>query len=284
MTKIAMIIEQFDASIMKIEKSNETQLIKLNLKIKRTQDSLNELRLEVKLNSFVSSRKEIIFFKKQKPYIKGRLKFYVSVNTSFFEKPIGSKSEIRKYINLQLSMIRNENCKYNHFVNYYKLEDTNKDKIYFLRGVNQFDLFIDNTTIYEDPEFCTLRDYLASEIVANDLLNQFYIKELELLKTKNAKPKIQEIQNTQNYKILWTGTITELVELLIASNTDGAIGNGNLSLKQIKEICINNFGINPGNIYQIVEQITARKSNPTKFVDKLKISLINEINDLLRKS
>ena len=146
------------------------------------------------MNSFSSSKKEIHFFKYQKPYIKGRLKFYVNLNSYLLEKPGGCKSEQRKYVNLKLSHIATEYCKYIDFVNYYKLEESKRDQIYFLRGVEQFELFIDNTTIFEDPEFCTLRDHLASKIVANDLLIQFFTNELETLKKNNSKPPLQEVR------------------------------------------------------------------------------------------
>ena len=274
-----MIIDEFDASITEIEKSNLTQLIELNQKIKRTKGCLNELREEVKLNGFISSKKEIHFFKYQKPYIKGRLKFYVKLNSYLLKKPTGSKSKQRKFVNLQLSQIETENCKYIDFVNYYQLEETKRDQTYFLRGVEQFELFIDNTTIFEDPEFCTLRDHLASKIIAKKLLIQFYTNELETLKKSNLKTSTQEVHNSQDNLIPWTGTTTELIELLYGTNAEGAMGNGNLSLKEIEDICIKHYGIIPGNIYNIVEQIKARKSNHTKFLDKLKLSLLNEIID-----
>ncbi|RXP54822.1 hypothetical protein EC396_08910 [Lutibacter sp. HS1-25] len=283
MPKIASIISKLDASIIEIDKSNHNQLISLNLKIKLNENCLNELRQEVKLNGFQSPKEEIYFFKKQKPYIKGRLRFYLALNAYLIEKPAGSKSKQRKYVDLQLSYIRLENCKYINFVNYYKLNETKNDKTYFLRGIDQFELYIDNSTIFEDPEFRTTRDHLASEIVANDLLTQYYTNELELLKDKNAKPSIQEVQNTYSTKIPWTGTPTELIELLRSLNACKSIDNGNLSTKQLKELCINHFGIDPGNIYKILDQISARKTNHTKFLDKLKKSLLNDLRKYWKK-
>lgn len=279
MKNITSIIEQFDMSIIEIDKLNQSQLISLNQKIKLTENCLNELRQEVKLNGFNSPKEEIYFFKKQKPYIKGRLSFYLALNKYLLKKPAGSKSKQRKYVDLQLSYIRIENCKYINFINYYKLNETKNDKTYFLRGVDEFELFIDNTTIFEDPEFRTARDHIASKIVANDLLTKYYTSALELLKNKNAKPTIQEVKNADVTKIPWTGTPTELIELLLSLNAKGAIGDGNLSIKEIEEICINNYGIYPRNTYQIVEQIKARKSNSAKFIEKLKISLIKWLSE-----
>lgn len=272
-----MIIEQFDVSIIDIEKSNDSLLVQLNLKIKRTQVCLNELRQVVKLDGFTTIKKEIQFFKYQKPYIKGRLIFYVRLNSYLLEKPKGGKTKLGKFVNFQLSQITKEYCKYIDFVNYYKLEESKRDQIYFLRGVEQFELFIDNTTIYEDPEFSTLRDHLASKIIANDLLIQFYTNQLENLKKNNDKQEIQEVQKTTNSSIPWTGSKTELVELLKSLNSQKSIANGNLTVKQLNEICINFFGVDPGNIHKILEQIRSRKSNHAKFLEKLSKSLLNEI-------
>ncbi len=283
MKNITMIIDKFDASIQKIEKSNLPQIAALNQKIKRTKDCLDELRQEVKTNSFSTTKKEIYFFKNQKPYIKGRLKFYVTICKYLLEKPVGSKSEQRKYVELQLSTICLENSKNIDFINYLILEKTKKDHLYFLRGTDQLEFFIDNTTIFEDPEFSTSRDHLAAKITANNLLNQFFTNELESLKKQHSNPAIKEIQQNPKSTIPWTGSITELVENTIALNAAGSIGNGNLSLNQIQEICINNYDINPGNIYKIFEQIKARKSNQTKFLDKLTKALINEISSQLKK-
>lgn len=278
MTKMAEIIEQFNASIIGLDELNPSKINCLNEKIRRTQDCLNELRKDVKLNGFDSPKEEIYFFKKQKPYIKGRLKFYVSLNKYYYEKPIGSKSKIRKYINLQLSLIRNENCKNNHFINYYKLEHTNKDNIYFLRGAAQFEVFIDNTTIYEDPEFCTLRGHLASKIVANDLLSQFYTKELEACKKKSEKQGISEVQKKQIPYLTWTASKTELVECLLGLNSVGAIGGGQLTIKQLQEISRDVFNVDIVNFYKIVEQIKARKGDKTRFLTKLAKKLQSIIN------
>jgi len=253
------------------------QLIQLNQKIKRTQDCLNELRQEVKLNSFSSSKKEIHFFKYQKPYIKGSLKFYVSLNSYLLEKPEGSKAEQRKFVNLQLSQITTEYCKYIDFVNYYKLEESKRDETYFLRGVEQFELFIDNTTIFEDPEFCTLRDHLASKIIANDLLIKFYTNELETFKKNISNPPIQEVQMLKEPEMNWTASNTDLAELGLSLIAFGAINNGNMDMIKIVEGCGKIFGIDLGNIYNIYAQIKNRKKDPTKFLDKLKFALIKKL-------
>lgn len=278
MSKIAAIIDKFDANIVLIEKSNYPQLTELNLKIKLTEDCLNELRQEVKLNGFDLTKDEIHFFKKQKPYIKGRLKFYIGLNAYLIEKPVGSKSEQRKYVDLQLSYIRLDNCKYIDFVNYYKLNETKNDKFYFLRGVDQLELFIDKTTIFEDPEFRTIRDHLASKIVANDLLTQYFTNELELLKKKNTKPLIQEVQSNKSQNVIWTGSNIGLFELFLSLKENKSLNHGNISIKELKNFTESLFNQKFGNFYKSYQEIKSRKNNNTKFLDNLKESLQNKID------
>ncbi|SNR66247.1 RteC protein [Lutibacter agarilyticus] len=284
MKKIASIIECFDTSISEIEKSNLTQLLQLKKKINRTKNCLNELRREVLLNSFDSPKKEIYFFKHQKPYVKGRLIFYLNLNGYLHEKPKGSKSEQRKFVNLKLSEISKEHCRHIDFINYYKLEESKNDKTYFLRGEEQLELFIDNTTIFEDPEFSTLRDHLASKVVAYDLLIKFYEKQLESFKKKNSKPPIKEVRAQQDTGLKWTASNTDLIEWILPLIKAKAINNGNVEMSKIVEFCKNNFDVDVGNIYNTFSQIKNRKKDPTKFLDKLKIALLKTIDEDLKKS
>lgn len=277
MKNITMIIDRFDASIRKIEKSNLQQLAALNQKIKITKECLDELRNEVKTNSFSTEKKEIQFFKYQKPYIKGRLKFYLDIYRYLLNKPVGSKSAQRKFVNLQISQLYSENCYYVDFVKYYRLEETKLDKSYFMRGIDQFNLFIDNTSIYEDPDFSTSRDHLASKLIAQDLLVQFYTNELEALKKKKDKNFIQEVQTEKPFNIKWTASKTDLIELLLALKELGAIDNGNSSIKKMKDFSKFLFKEDFGNFYKTFNEIKSRGNDQTKFLDKLKLALTQKI-------
>ncbi len=181
-----------------------------------------------------------------------------------------------------MNKIDDEKCKYLEFIKYYREGKRDLDHLFFLRGNDQFELFLDNMHHYDDPEFSTRHDYIVSKMITNKLLVRFYNDQLDYLQNPTNQSLVEEKKSIM-CKITWTGSITELVEHMIALNAAGSIGNGNLSLSQIQEICINNYDINPGNIYKIFEQIKARKTNQTKFLDKLTKALINEISSQLKK-
>ena len=283
MPKIASIIEQFDVSINEIDKLNLDQLNSSNQKIKTTQKFLVLLRKEVIKNGFSSTQEEIDFFKNQKPYIKGRLKFYLALNDYYLNKPTGEKSKIRKYINIKLSKISNENCKYNGFRNYIKLEKIYKDNLYFLRTPNQLELLIEGTpfnnpNIFENPDFCTSRDHLVAKIVKNDLLTQFYTNELEINKKKNAKPLIQEVQPNIPHNVTWTGSNIALFELFLSLKENKSLNHGNITIKELKNFAEFIFSKKMGNFYKYYQEIKSRKINNTKFLDNLKNSMQNKID------
>ena len=198
------------------------------------------------------------------------------------EIPNSTKVKQCKFINNELNKIDDEKCKYLAFIKYYRDGKRDLDHLFFLRGNDQFELFLDNMHHYDDPEFSTRHDYIVSKMITNKLLVRFYNDQLDYLQNPTNQSLVEE-KKSMISKIPWTGSITELVENTIALNAAGSIGNGNLSLNQIQEICINNYNINPGNIYKIFEQIKARKSNQTKFLDKLTKALINEISSQLKK-
>ncbi|MDP3314175.1 RteC domain-containing protein [Lutibacter sp.] len=278
MKKITGIIDNFDIAINNIKKTNLQKLSILKESIKISKECLQQLRLELRKSDFTSVKDEITFFKKQKPYIQGRLNFYLKLNTYLLEFPSVGITKQRNYINRELNKLDIEKSKLLEFIKYYRLEESKLDHFYFLRGNNQLDLFINTNYNSDDPEFSTSHDHLVSQIVTQDLLTKFYAKELETLKTNETNVIVEEVKPTILRDLSWTASKTDLIELLFALHTSGAFQNGNSEIKKLGEICEELFGIELGNIHKTFGQIKAREKDPTKFLDLLKFNLIQKIN------
>ena len=231
----------------------------------------------IRSSNFPSDEAEITFFKYQKPYIEGRLQYFKRLHQYVLEQPISGFSKQRKFVNNELSKLDTQECKQLEFVKYYRLEEDKLDHIYFLRGSDKLQLFVDNSNHFKDPEFTTSHDYFVSKIIAHDLLIKFYDKELELLKNKKFKTIIEKVKPDIFNDLQWSGTKTELIELLFALNASGCLRNGNADMKKIVKVCEELFNLDLGNIYKTFDQIKARKKDSTKFLDKLAVSLTNEI-------
>jgi len=276
MEKIATIIKNFDLAISAVKKSDLQKLGKLEESIKISRNCLFQLRLELRKKDFISTRDEIFFFKHQKPYIRGKLNFYLELNNFLINYPISGIPKQRNYINEQLNNLEIEKSKVFDFAKYCKLKSTKSDYMYFLKANNQLDLFTNKNI--DDPEFSTSHDYLASQIITHDLLMKFYVNELNLLKIKKVNVIIKEVKPTILNYLTWTGTNTELVELFYGLNAAGAINNGKAEMKKIAEICKVLFDIDLGNIYKTFDEIKTRKKDPTKFIDLMKTNLLKKLN------
>ncbi|MBK5209487.1 MAG: RteC domain-containing protein [Flavobacteriaceae bacterium] len=209
MKKIATIIENFDLAINDVKKSDLSKLGKLAENIKISRDCLFQLRLELRKMDSISTRDEIHFFKHQKPYIRGKLNFYLELNNFLIKYPTRGISKQRNYINEQLNKLEIEKSKVFVFAKYRKLKGTKFDHMYFLRANNQLDLFTNKNL--DDPEFSTSHDYLASVIVKHDLLMKFYVNELSLLKTKKVNVIVEEVKPAILMNLSWNASKTDLI-------------------------------------------------------------------------
>lgn len=76
----------------------------------------------------------------------------------------------------------------------------------------------------------------------------------------------------------WTASKTDLIELIYALQTSGAIEDGMEPMKVMASACEKIFNIKLGNFYRTYLEIKERKNDRTKFLDKMKTTLINKMN------
>lgn len=75
----------------------------------------------------------------------------------------------------------------------------------------------------------------------------------------------------------WTGSKTDLVELMYAMKF--SINNGKVTIKYITQSFEQLFQVKLGNVYDIIEDICARKIERTKYLN----SLVNNLNTVLEE-
>jgi len=271
-----MIIENFDLAINDVKKLNISKLSKVEKNIKIARDCLFQLRLELRKMDFISTRDEIHFFKKQKPYIHGKLFFYLELNDFLINCPETGVSKQRFYINEQITKLKVKIAEISEFAKYCRLNATKFDQIYFLREDPQLDLFTHKNL--EDPEFLTSHDLLASQIVTFNLLMKFYTNELNLLKTKKSIVVIKEVRPAILNNLKWYASKTGFIELLNGLDAKGVFGTPTPdSLKNLINVCEYIFDIDLGNHQKTLNEIKARTKDPTRFMDSLVAALIDRI-------
>lgn len=239
--------------------------------IKLTKKTLIEIRNTVIRNAFKSKLDEIQFFKTYKPQVYSKVIYYVTLFNIESKRPRSSNKSIVKYLNNYIDKLQiyfNENLE---FYQYFRRGATFLDEQYFLRGKANMRLYPDTFHFLTDEQFSTSHDSTVATILAFDMLIIHLKKEVDKLEDNGMETNVNAFQNQS--KLFWTGNKTDLVELIYALHSSGAINSGTADIKEVASICEKVFNINLGDYYRTFLEIRSRKINQTKFIDKLKDSL-----------
>lgn len=225
---------------------------------------LNELKDFVRTYEFKEQVEEIFFFKQLKPVFLSQYFFYERVLSLKINEPpaIGGNS-IAYYIN-ELEQLQYFSKANSDFIQYCLSESSQFDDKYFVRG------FVAPTDFITDREFSTGYDQRLSSIIANRLLKEHIIAVVEGHKASG---------DVTGSSLTWTGSKADLIELIYALETVGAINKGAADIKEIARRFETLFNISLGNFYRQFLDIRLRKKEKTTFLNQMKEKLEVRIND-----
>ncbi|RSC93495.1 RteC domain-containing protein [Tenacibaculum singaporense] len=275
--KIKNIITSFEETINAIEVESTDTLQKAEKCIKVSKEALELLNQIITSNPFKDTKSEIHFFKQQKPKVFSRLIYYVKLFSIEGKRPRGSNKSQIKYLNGYIEKLQvyfNDNLEFYH---YYRRGATLLDEQYFVRGKVDIRLYPDTFHFYIDKQFSTSHDATVATILAYDMLIIYLKKQIDNL--NNNGMEMFSLSQQLNSKLFWTGNKTDLIELIYALHSSGAVNSGTADIKEMASACEQIFNIDLGNYYHTFVEIRSRKSNTTKFIDKLKESLIQRIDE-----
>ena len=268
MKKSIPLVEQYNVQQKKHAEKKITETEKLKLQLELAKEVLNDLRVYIRNNKFKDSDEEIDFFKHIKPNIYADFIFYNNLLKYHVNKPNTTNSILKNYFKNELKKLESKKRKNLKFYQYYKHKSTFLDHLYFLRENKQLDLFSIDISIYLDSEFYTSHDKLAAEVIAYDLLTNFYKKEISKLKSISSGKFDDDNKRVQS-PLNWTASKTDLVELVYALKVAGAINTGNINTKELVSIFSSLFNIEVSNYYKTYSEIKNRSTERTKFLKKL---------------
>lgn len=278
MKNLSKILIQLNDHLESLEATVEDILVKSEKGIKLSKNTLNEIRNLVVNKKFENINSEIQFFKITKPKILSKLIYFVKLFNIESKRPRSSNKSQVKYLNTQIDKLQvyfNDNLE---FYQYYRRGATHLDNHYFIRGKSNIRLHPDSFHFFTDDQFSTSHDSTVATILAYDMLIIHLKQEIDKLENyNNMEATIHPYQKQS--KLFWTGSKTDLIELIYALQASGAINSGTADIKEMATACEQLFNVDLGNIYQTFIEIRARKINNTKFIDKLKESLENRLEE-----
>ena len=179
---IIKVIEDYKNEIIDIEESDLKDFNVVEKGITISRRYLQKLRLCIRENNFKDKDDEIKFFKKHKPYVYSRLKFYAKLYNFLINRPAGTIQTQQIFIDEEIQKLQDSNRRNIDFVKYYREESTVLDEFYFLRGNDKISLVSNTSHFYTDAEFSTSHDNAIAKIMAYDLLINHYVQELSYLR------------------------------------------------------------------------------------------------------
>jgi len=222
---------------------------------------------------FSNKDEEILFFKKIKPQILSKLVFYDKLMSIESRRPKVFILQER-YLNrciIELQRFFEENQALNL---YYWKDENFLDEFYFLRKnkkqAEPYEIFIGNA----DPEFSTQHDFTISCIIAYENLIKYLENEIVKLHHPGLIP-----ENERFSKMKWTSQKIHIVEMAYALQSSNVINNGDIEIKVIIEAFSKIFNVDLDDYYRTYQDIRMRKTERTKFLDKMKQSLQNRLDD-----
>ncbi|HIC32544.1 MAG TPA: hypothetical protein EYO76_11565 [Flavobacteriaceae bacterium] len=276
---IHKILDNYKEEIKAVEESNLNDFNNVEQGISISRQYLQQLRVCVRENEFQDKQNEIIFFKKHKPYVYSRLKFYAKLYNFLINRPAGTIKSQQEFIDSEINKLQESNRRNIDFIKYYREDSELLDEFYFLRGNDKISLVSNTSHFYTDAEFSTSHDNAIAKIMAYDLLISHYVEELSYLRdlSNGVQNKLSTLSNGE--RLGWAASKTDLIELIYALQASGAIKSGTAGIKEMASACEDIFELKLGNVYRTFLEIRERKIDQTKFIDRLKATLLRRMEE-----
>ncbi|KAF9658498.1 RteC domain-containing protein [Tenacibaculum sp. ZH5_bin.1] len=272
------LLKQLDNQLEFLETEVEDVLSKAEEGVKITKRALEQLRTMVLKDNFKSIQNEIHFFKQVKPQVYSKLIYYTMLFNIESKRPRSSNKSQIKYFNKYIDKLQNYFNENIEFYHYFRRGATFLDEQYFLRGKADIRLYPESFAYFLDDKFSTSHDSTVATILAYDMLIVHLKKEIDKLENSNGmETVINPFQNQS--RLFWTANKTDLIELIYALQSSGAINSGTADIKEMATACEHLFNIDLGDYYRTYLEIRSRKTNQTKFIDKMKDSLVTRMEN-----
>lgn len=224
------------------------------------EDALHELKAFAAGYSFHDLEEEICFFKLVQPCFFKEQIYYERLLFAESNRPSDRKSGLKKYCRKMLKEI-DCYCRANHALySYYQMDRKDLDGQLFVSRPQPFPWLL--------PARLELDDRFANPYSLTLARLQAYRQMADYLNDLPAGAQIQQ-EPEGGAGLLWSGTDSQFIELLIGLHSRGAINNGNISFSELAEKFGARLGVAPQNVYQVAKNIRGRKKDRTVFLKQL---------------
>mgnify|MGYP003646235011 FL=1 len=271
--KYQKLLSEFEGQLEALESGDGDILYKAEKGIALVEKCIRKLQGQIVGKEFETQADEIYFFKHVKPQIFSKLIYYIRLFSIESKRPRGKDVAQVKYLQQQIDKLQtffNDNLE---FYNYYRRGAMSMDEQYFVRGNRDLRMPLESFHFLIDDEFSTCQDGTVATIMAYDMLIVYLRKEVDDLNNNMEPTKNTPMEKPS--KLFWTGSKTDLIELLYALHTSKCINGGTAEIKELASHFEYFYNVDLGNYYHPFIDIRSRKSSRTRFLERL-IEMLNQ--------
>ena len=238
--------------------------------------ALMELREYVNQQGFKTQEEEIYFFKVTKTYVLGEYLYYSKLFEIETRRPVTTTRAQKKYLKKMISQAQqffNENPE---SYQYYRNGTTDFDEKCFVRAKK-----INCLNAYHfvfDLSFSTSHDYTLAAIKSYEKIIMYCKAEIRHLEELGRASDLQRLLLQAKLNFKWTGSKTDLMEMIYGAHGTDSINNGNVEIKELVKGYEIFFNIELPRFYHTFSEMKDR-ANRTKFLDLMKKCLIKRMDD-----
>jgi len=271
-----ILLKKLNFELKQIRTQNTDKVQQANLSILTCRKVLSDMSQSISTTCFINEIDEIHFFKKVKVLPLSQLIYFSEIRSLEIQYPKASKVEQKKYLERKIKKA-NKFFGYNiEFIQYAKDNKTHHDSVYYTRkNYNSLNI-TDTKNYYRAPEFSTSHDILLGKVMGYDLLINYLQNRLYNLQNPQSV-NLHDMHKKSRLK--WTSSKVALTELIYALHSSGAVNSGAADIREIATIAEKIFNVELGDYYRTFLELRSRKVNQTKFIDKLKESLIQRMEE-----
>jgi hypothetical protein len=251
-----------------------TNVQRLKSRLKKINQTIDELRLEVQQNGFTDDEEEVRFFKYWKPGFVGLYFFEQELFKIELKVPENNRDAIIDYYKQELNFLEMFNVKHQFLREYYLSESDELDPVYFLRQSSAANPLWTDARIH-DQIFSTPGDAIFARFRCNDRLKAYLLAALIAIESrKDGPPDLDDYLDLQ-----WTGETVSVVELAYGFWLTGRFNKGKATLSQIVRWIEIYWGVSIDNTQRKFAEISNRKRlSYTRYIDEMKEAIIEKIN------
>lgn len=266
--------QEFVEKLTEIEREQGDIIKRSEMAIKYCQKIVSSLNEAVKMHTFASNSEEIDFYKNIKPLFTAHLIYNLCVYEWEVKRPVGDVSIQVKYVKKKLRYLNDFFLNTEFIYTYLRSDSSYLDEELFIPKESEHPSTLLLHGLLDEYSFPSSVDTLLARIKASQMLQQYLNQLLQDLLKDPYKEKNMKLG------LVWTESKTALIELAYSLHAAGTFNSGKADLKEIIETLEYIFQTNLGNYPRTFQEILARKTGYTNFIDKLREKLLLRIKTI----